>query len=506
MRSRSAIAPTTAALGLFFAMLSVSMPGTAHATPAAADAEAVAHDHPRLRQALHLLEVWVEAERAYQRLPGISMGIVHDQDLLWSHGFGFAHLESREPATSDTIYSICSISKLFTSIAVMQLRDAGKLRLDDPVGDHLPWFEIEQAFPEGPAVTVEGLLTHSAGLPRESDHHYWTGPDFPFPTREEIAARVSAQRTLYPAGRTFQYSNLGLTLAGELVAAKSDQPYDDYLRKHVLDPLGMTDTHTEVPAALAGGRLATGYGRRQREGDRAPLELFQARGIAPAAGFASTVGDLARFASWQLRLLEHGGSEVISANTLREMHRVHWVEPDWKTTWGLGFAVSRRENDTFVGHGGACPGYRSQLLLHPKSELAVVFLSNAIDVDTGLFALGAFRIVSGALEDAKKPASPPSDGAAAATTDLERFAGLYSSAWDETAIVPWKDGLAALDLPTRDPLAALTELRHVEGNVFRRVRDDGELGETVSFEEREGLVTRLLWHGNYSERLAVAGR
>ena len=490
------------ALAVPLCLLLAASPSTARA--AAADAaEAVPKDHPRLLQALRLLEVWVEAQRAYERIPGVSMGVVVDQDLVWSRGFGLAHRETRAPATPETVYSICSISKLFTSIAVMQLRDAGKLRLDDPVSEHLPWLDIEQAFPDGPPITVEGLLTHSSGLPRESDHSYWTGPDFTFPTHEQIVERVSDQRTLYPAARAFQYSNLGLTLAGELVASESGQAYGDYVREHILEPLGMSSTFTDIPRELAGGRLATGYARRQREGERAALPLFETRGIAPAAGFASTVGDLARFASWQLRLLERGGSEVLSANTLREMQRVHWVEPDWKTTWGLGFAIDRREDQTFVGHGGACPGYRTQVLLHPKSKVGVVFLSNAIDVDTGLFAQNAFRIVSRALDDAKKPAKPPTASAASPAPDLGRFTGLYSSAWDESAIVPWKDGLASVDLPTRDPLAALTELRHVEGNVFRRVRDDGELGETVTFEEKDGAVSRLRWHGNYSERTAA---
>ena len=147
------------------------------------------------------------------------MAIVHDQDLIWSRAWGSADLEANKPAEPDTIYSICSISKLFTSVAVMQLRDEGKLKLDDPVEKHLPWFDLKKTFPDSPPITIEGLLTHSSGLPRESDHPYWTGPDFPFPTREQIIERLSNQETLYPAETYFQYSNLGLTLAGEFAVA-----------------------------------------------------------------------------------------------------------------------------------------------------------------------------------------------------------------------------------------------------------------------------------------------
>ena len=127
-------------------------------------------------------------------------------------------------AEPGTIYSICSISKLFTSVAVMQLRDAGKLRLDDPVRSRLPWFTMKPGGTDGTEITVEGLLTHASGIPRETDLPYWTGPDFTFPTHDQIVERVARQTALYPAETYFQYSNLGLTLAGEIVSAVSGVP------------------------------------------------------------------------------------------------------------------------------------------------------------------------------------------------------------------------------------------------------------------------------------------
>ena len=148
-------------------------------------ADTLASD-PRVATVLELIELWMDAQVDYEDIPGVTMGIVHDQDLIWSKGFGYSHVESETPAAPDTIYSICSISKLFTSISLMQLRDEGLLRLDDPIADHLPWFTIQDSHPETGAIDLQGVLTHSAGLPRESDHPYWTGPDYPFPTRDQI--------------------------------------------------------------------------------------------------------------------------------------------------------------------------------------------------------------------------------------------------------------------------------------------------------------------------------
>ena len=166
------------------------------ASPVAAQNGGVA-DHSRVKEAIHLLETWIEAQRAYDDIPGVSAAVVYDQDVLWAKGFGFANRAAQVPATPQTIYSICSISKLFTSVGVMQLRDMGHLRLDDPVGKHLDWFaRLADKYSDAPPVTIQGILTHSAGLPRESDFPYWSPPDFPFPAREQIMDRLSEQERI----------------------------------------------------------------------------------------------------------------------------------------------------------------------------------------------------------------------------------------------------------------------------------------------------------------------
>ncbi|MFC1556214.1 serine hydrolase domain-containing protein, partial [candidate division KSB1 bacterium] len=121
-------------------------------------------EDPRVKSAVNLLEMWVQAQIDFERIAGISMSVVHDQELIWSRGFGYSDIETKTPATPRTIYSICSISKLFTSVGMLQLRDRGLLRLDDPVKKHLSWFDIKQKYEHSPPITIEGLLTHSSGL------------------------------------------------------------------------------------------------------------------------------------------------------------------------------------------------------------------------------------------------------------------------------------------------------------------------------------------------------
>ena len=475
------------AAGFLFAGLSLAVT----AQPLAGD--------PRVAAALELARTWVEAQRAYERIPGVSVAIVHDQEVLWSGGFGSADVAARRPADAETIYSVCSISKLFTSIAVMRERDAGRLHLEDPVGKHLSWFHLKRTEGEGD-VTIEGLLTHASGLPRESDYPYWSAPDFRFPSREQIIAKIGSQQALYAPETNFQYSNLGLTLAGEVVAAVSGAPYDRYVRSSILEPLGLSSTTPEMPESERGKRLATGYSALDREGRREPMPFFTARGIAPAAGYASTAGDLGRFASWQFRLLEKGGSEVLKATTLREMYRVHWVETDPESFWGLGFTVWKNGDKMFVGHGGSCPGYRTQILLMPQEKIATFLLSNDQGVSARQWTQRLYDIVAPAVRAAVKE----KEKAKAPDPAMRRYAGTYSAQpWGgEIAVLPWEEGLALLDLPTMDPVKNLEKFKKVGENTFRLIRKDETLGEEVVFEMgADGKAARFTRHSNFSVRI-----
>jgi CubicO group peptidase (beta-lactamase class C family) len=157
----------------------------------------------------------------------LAIGIVYDQDLIWSKGFGYADLETQQEVTTQTLFRIASISKLFTSMAIMQLRDAGKLQLDDPLRRHLKWFTIKNDFADGPEITIRQVLTHSAGLPREAAFPYWT--DHVFPSREEMIKALPGQEMIFEPETRWKYSNLGMALLGEVISRVSGMSYEDYV-------------------------------------------------------------------------------------------------------------------------------------------------------------------------------------------------------------------------------------------------------------------------------------
>ncbi len=442
--------------------------------------------------AFKLIEVWLDAQKDYENLPGLSAIVLKDQDVLWEGGFGYANPETGEKTQPSTLYSICSISKLFTSVAIMKLYDEGKIRLDDEITTHLSWFDLEQQFPGSGPITIESLLTHSSGLPRESAHPYWTGPDFPFPTTKAMKEDLHSQETLYPASTYWQYSNLGLSLLGEVIKEVSGKSYDEYIQENILTPLELDNTHPFLPEEKYGKELAIGFSSEKRDGKREKVNFFQAKGIKAAAGFSSNVEDLAKFAAWQLRLTDTTATEILKPSTLKNMHRVHFLDPDWKTSWGLGFSVRQdAEGNTVVRHGGSCPGYQTELSIYPKEKLAFSVMINASGTTPTKYVAGMKKLLSKVKNNSDET-----------QTNLTDYIGYYDAQpwWSEEYFGELNGQLVSMSLPSNSP--ALTYYKHIEGDTFRRIRKDKELGETVVFERDEnGKVFRVKQHGNYSEKL-----
>lgn len=449
-------------------------------------------DTTNYSEAFHLIEVWLEAQRDYEQIPGITAAIVKDQDILWSGAFGMANVEENVKAEASTLCGICSISKLFTAIAIMKLYEDDKLRLDDEIGDLLPWYNLEQQYPKSGPITIRSLLTHSSGLPRENSFSHWNGPDFSFPTQEQIKSTLSTQKTLYPVSTYYQYSNLAFVLLGEVVEEGSGESFNDYINRNILEPLGLNDTRTTMPKSLYGSKLAVGYSIRSRDGERKKLNFFQARGVKSAAGFSSNVMDLAKFASWQFRLRDAVLSEVLKPSTIKYMQKVHWTEPGWENTRGLGFGVYEwTEEDKWVGHSGYCPGYQSilRLNLNSKHAYALMVNANGINIEKYVNGMHALLTKSKSKEDQEKTDR----------VNLEQYTGYFE--WDiltELYISTWDGKLAMLNIPTDSPAEALTLFKNIEGDTFRRIREDGELGETLKFERNEdGNIYQLKWFDNW---------
>ena len=286
-------------------LMAASAPTPCAAQPVAPPAAALAQN-PDVLAAQRLFSAWLEGQMAYRGLPGVAVGVVQDQQLVWSQGFGFADVQASKPMTAQTKFRIASNSKLFAAIAILQLREAGKLRLDDPVVNHLPWFKPKPAGPDDGPITIEQLLSHSSGLQREASDHW---ASFNFPTEAELIQLMPGRQAAFPPQTRWKYSNLAYAVAGQVVEAVTGQRWADYVQAHILVPLGMTDTGFDRPDPA----LAVPYANRTAAGTRRIQPFVDSRGMVSATGMTSNVVDLAKFISAQFRRGPAGGPNVLSA-------------------------------------------------------------------------------------------------------------------------------------------------------------------------------------------------
>ena len=452
-------------------------------------------DNPEISANIRLFEKWVESQMEYYNLPGLSMGIVYDQTLVWKKGFGYADVEKKVPMTPGTIFRLASITKLFTSTAIMQLRDAGKLRLDDPIEKHLPWFKIKNRFPDEPPITIWQILTHTSGLPREAAFPYWT--DHKFPTMEQIRKALPNQETIFPPETKWKYSNLAMALLGEIVVAVSGEKYDHCIVNHILKPLAMNNTSVFLTDEQL-KTLATGYGIRLPDGRREVMPFTDSKGLTPAANMSSNIEDMAKFIMLQFRESNTvSEKQILKGGTLREMHRVHWLRPNWKSGWGLGFSIRQYGSRTLVGHGGWVGGYRSQIYFCPDEKIGVVVFSNAEDGSPSKFARKIFDMIVPAILKAVKPAAEKPEF----NPQWEKFVGKYEDPWHwVTEIMILNNQLVMYGFnypPNDDPEGSLVELTPEGKNTFRMAGENGN-GELVVFELGEdGRVKRVKTGENY---------
>ncbi len=451
--------------------------------------------HPEVTAAIKVLDAWVEATVADREQPGLSIGIVYDQELIWAKGYGFADVDSQIRATPATVYRIGSISKVFTATAILQLRDGGKLRLDDPVAKYLSWFKVKNRDPEGPAITIRHLLTHTSGLPSDAPDVDWD--NFTGPSRQEIIRRIGEQETPFPAETQLMYSNLGYVVLGEIVAAVSGEPFSQYVKTHILNPLGMTATDLEPKPDMPG--LAVGYGPRVPGKPRKAQPFADTRFYTPAGDGASSVEDLAKFASLQLCDRVLGAPEILKPLTLREMRRVHWLQPDWRWGWGLGFYIRRVGEQLRFGHWGDSRGFHAGFQIAPVERLAVIVLTNASDGSAQLYLEQAWAIVGPAVTRATAPArtTPTPDPA------WGKYVGTYKSKeWAETVKIMVLNGELTWINPGKDnPWESRWLLKPVGPNTFRMIESGGFYGDLLWFEvDPEGRVTALRAGGEHYSR------
>ena len=407
------------------------------------------------------LEPLIQHELADKQLPAISVALVDDQQIVWAQGFGYADPGARIPATAGTIYRAGSVSKLFTDIGVMQLVERGELNLDAPITDYLPDFRPKN--PYGKPITLRELMSHRSGLVREpAVGHYFD------PTQPSVAATVQSLNSttlVYAPGTHTKYSNAGITVAGYVLERRKAEPYAKYLKRAVLEPMGLHDSAFE-PEPRLNRNLAKAY-MWTYDGRTFAAPTFQL-GIGPAGCLYTSVTDLGRFLSILFARGRGSNGAVLKPETLDQMWQPQFAKPSETTGFCLGFRLAKFEGHRLVGHGGAIYGFATALAALPDDKLGVVAITtmDSSNAEVNHIAHQALRLMLAARAGRPLPEIPltqPVDPALA-----RRLNGRYGQ------------GTKAIDLIERAGKLYYLPARGGERIEMRQAKDalilDGRLG------------------------------
>lgn len=450
--------------------------------------------NPKVVDAIAAFDIDVQRIMADREQPGVSIGLVYRDQLFWAKGYGWADVARKVPATPTTAYRIASITKTFTATAILQLRDQGRLRLDDPVVKYVPWFTPRDTFPGDPPITIRHLMTHASGLERELEATYWD--DGRFPDHASLVKLVQDSYVIRPREQEVKYSNVAVAVEGEIVAAVSGEPWAGYVQRHILDPLGMS--HTQPLPSRDMPELATGYSVRAPGRPRTADPYLDLRAMSPCGSIASTVEDLSRWLSFQFADTLGSLATVLAPASLREMHRVQHLADDWSYGFGLAWIVQRVGEQVRISHSGGFVGYITYVGAAPADRFGVIVLTNADDGNAGLYAKRAWAIVAPAVKEAT--ATSPH---AAADSSWAEYAGEYEwrlAPGATVRVLLRSDGLFVLDMQADDPWVDRIELLAVARDVFRMKNGD-QAGELVRFErDASGRVVRIVEPGYAADR------
>lgn len=423
-----------------------------------------------LEKAIPFIRSWLEFHYKRLELPGFVVAIQYQDKVLFNEAYGYANLGTKAKMTPQHIFRIASHSKTFTSTAIMQLQEKGQLNLDDKVVKHIKWLK-EHTDKRWQDVTIRQLLSHSAGVIRDGlDCDYWA-IQRPFPDKAEFRRELLKADLVYDSNKTMKYSNYGFTLLGEVIDTVSGLPYNDYVTRNIIKPLGLKNTGPEYISSIK-DKVATGYSRGDLEKKRLPLSNVDTKAMSSATGFYSTAEDLCKYT------LAHyaGNTQILSEDSKKEIHRKHWKVANTKEReeYGLGFTIDYADRHKLIGHGGGFPGYITKTIFDPRKKYTIVVLTNAIDGEAKTIAVGIDKVIQWFQTNYSDHPKH----------DFKAFEGRFMNLWAINDIISSGNKIVAVSPDTWEPFKEHEELEYIDATTLKIAKANGysSEGELIHFE------------------------
>jgi CubicO group peptidase (beta-lactamase class C family) len=329
-----------------------------------------------------------------KKIPSVAIAVVKNDKIVWQRTLGFADVRSQMRPDPDTVYCWFSLTKLVTASAIMQLCEQGKIGLDSPVHDYLPYFSLQNGSSES-KVTVHHLLTHSSGLSDKEWHaaRWYRLATEPEPDPEVWLSRLLSRYSKLRSkpGEKFSYSNVGFAVLGEVISKMSGKSYEEYVKENILEPLGMLHTDFVINSAM-GSNVAVGYERpwslnalllrligggkalEGRENGFLSLKRLYAKGHS-YAGLMGSIEDLSHFVIAHNNAGDFEGHRILSEESVAAMKQCQ-LNSQGECLRGLGWRVASDSNRTWVEHRGGGPGFKSEVRIYPDLGLGMAVLGN----------------------------------------------------------------------------------------------------------------------------------
>ena len=397
-----------------------------------------------LTAALDYIPRWLEHQMRQSEQPGCAIAVAHRGKVVLERAFGHANLATGEALTPRHRFRVASHSKTFTAAGILKLREADRLRLDDPVGRH-----VDGLHPKVAAATIGQLLSHSAGLIRDGlDAGQWQDRR-PYLDEAELRAAL-AEPPVLPAGTRFKYSNHGFGLLGLVIERVTGKPYREWIARTIVARAGLEETVPDMPVPgnmIPGGApMVAGHSGKLPLGRRVVVPgTNDTRALSAATGFVSTAGDLARFFA---SLDPAVRRSVLKPESRREMVRRHWREEHSSLArhYGLGTILGRVGDWEWFGHAGGFQSCISRTVVLPGRDLAISVLTNAVDGYAHQWSDGIVHILRGFA----KRGAP--------TAKTRDWTGRWWGLWGSTDLVPVRDHVLICNPGLLNPLQDAGEI------------------------------------------------
>lgn len=318
------------------------------------------------------LQPLIEDFARQQQVPGLAIGVIEGGRLIYTNGFGVKNLaHNDDPVTPRSLFHMASITKTFVATSIMQLVEAGKINLDTPVVQYLPYFRL--ADDRYQTITVRQMVTHTSGMPDVEDYE-WDKPQYDDGALERYVRSLSDKKLIFAPDADFRYSNMAFEVLGDLIAKVSGESFDDYVQHHILTPLEMKDSTLLIKRTNA--TLMTWGHERDSSGHVFPSKVYPYNRMhSPSSNLHSNVEDMARWAIANLNHGELGGTRILKEQTYDIMWKPAHKLSDGRTV-GISWFLGEYRGQATVSHGGGDTGYATFLMLLPEKKMAVVLMAN----------------------------------------------------------------------------------------------------------------------------------